>query len=142
MLAEYNLAEQRYVALRSIGDTRFERGDDASIPTSLCLSQDGKSLYITLWQCGIGVHIYDLADHCLRKPLNLPDVPGLQWPNCWTSDQVGKYLYVTLNHQTHLVRVDIATAQITELGPSDKALCRSGRDLYVAAPRGIRKIRL
>ena len=36
LLAEYNLAEDRYEALRSIGDTRLERGgDDASIPTSL-----------------------------------------------------------------------------------------------------------
>ena len=56
LLAEYDLVKKRYVALQSIGDTRFERGDDTSIPTSLCMSEDGTSLYVTLWQCGIGVH--------------------------------------------------------------------------------------
>ena len=142
LLAEYDLTERRYVALRSIGDTRVQRVDDASIPTSLCLSQDGKSLYITLWQCGIGMHVYDVADHCLREPIVLPDASGLNWPNCWSAAQAGNDLYVTLDHQTHLVRADIVRGQITELGKSDKAVCRSGNNLYVSISNGIRRIRL
>ena len=142
LLAEYDLTARCYAALRSIGDTRVERGDDASIPTSLCLSEDGRSLYITLWQCGIGVHVYDVGDHCLRKPLVLPDAPGWSWPNCWTSAQAGNDLYVTLTHQTHLLRVDISGGQITEMGASGKAICRSGRNLYVATGNGIRRIKL
>jgi hypothetical protein len=141
LLAEYDLVERRYIALRSIGDTTVARGDDASIPTSLCLSEDGKSLYITLWQCGIGVHVYDVGDHCLRKPLVLNAVPGLKWPNCWRSVQAGKDIYVTLNHQSHLVRIDIATGHVTEMGESGKALCRNGPCLYVASSTGIRRIR-
>ena len=142
LLAEYDLVERRYVALRSIGDTRVERVDDASIPTSLCLSEDGRSLYITLWQCGIGVHVYDVADHCLREPIVLPDAPGLNWPICWTAAQDGNDLYVTLDHQTHLVRVDIARGRSTEMGTSGKAICRGGGNLYISIPEGIRRIRL
>ncbi len=140
LLAEYDLAEDRYDHLASIGDTRFERGDDASIPTSLSLSEDGRSLYVTLCQCGIGVHVYDVGDHCLRVPLALPDAPGGNWPNCWRSAQIGKGLYVTLGHQTHLVRVSLADGSITRMGASGKAICRSGTSLYVAAPGGIRRI--
>jgi hypothetical protein len=142
LLAEYDLVERRYVALRSIGDTRVERDDDASIPTSLCVSDDGKSLYITLWQCGIGVHVYDVADHCLREPIVLPDAPGLNWPNCWSAAQAGNDLYVTLDHQTHLVRVNIARGRSTEMGTSDKAICRGGGNLYISISNGIRRIRL
>lgn len=142
LLAEYDLVARCYVALRSIGDTRVERDDDASIPTSLCLSDDGKSLYITLWQCGVGVHVYDVGDHCLRKPLLLPDARGWNWPNCWMSAQAGNDLYATLSHDTHLVRLAMPGGQVTEMGPSGKAICRNGRTLYVSTANGVRRIRL
>ena len=88
------------------------------------------------------MHVYDVGDHCLRGPLVLPDAPGWSWPNCWRSVQAGNTLYVTLNHQTHLVRVDLAGGEIAEMGACGKALCRSGPNLYVATSNGIRRIRL
>ncbi len=144
LLAVYDLVEQRYVGLHGIGDTRFARSDDASIPTSLSFSEDGTTLYITLWQCGVGVHVFDVRDRRLLDPLVLPDTRrngDTQFPECWDAAQRGDHLYVVQGHDPRLVRVDLRDGSVAPVARSGKTVCRNAETIYVAVSRGIQRIR-
>ncbi|WP_148618859.1 YncE family protein [Mariniblastus fucicola] len=72
MLSIYDVAEERYIASKSIGDTMLERGVDSSIASGMVFSNDAKSLFISMRQCVVGVHIFGVAQNRLLKPVAFP----------------------------------------------------------------------
>jgi DNA-binding beta-propeller fold protein YncE len=104
LLAVYDLADEKYVALKSIGDTLKARGDDSSIPAAFALSSDSSALYIAMRQCTAGVHVFDTTTNELRKPTTFASVhEAFPWPNCSDIACADGKIYVTVGSNHELV---------------------------------------
>lgn len=110
LLAIYDLVQERYVALKSIGDTLEVRADDSSLPSAFAFSTDGLTLYIAMGQCMAGVHVLDTVSNELRRPITFASMhKGFPWPGCTDIACEDGNIYVTVGSNHELVVLDAET---------------------------------
>jgi len=134
LLAVYDLATGRYVAIKSIGDTLKARGDDSSIPAAMAFGPDGRTLYIAMSQCMVGVHVYDTVDDTLRQPITLASVDEhFTWPACRDVAVLGDELLVVVGANHELAVLDRRTGRRRMTAPVGRPGGESPGEIAVSA---------
>jgi hypothetical protein len=144
LLAVYDLVAQKYLTIKSIGDTLKARGDDSSLPAAMTFSRDGQLLFVAMGQCMAGVHVFNTESNDLLRPITFASRHRyFRWPGCRDiALQCGK-LFVVVGSNNELAIVDEAarrTAKVVELPGGDgpgKLAIRDNR-LYVCHSRSRR----
>jgi YVTN family beta-propeller protein len=106
--------------------TKVKDISSGTIPRGLAVSKDSKTLYIALTG-GSGICVVDIAD--MKKTGEI--TAGIN-PRHVITD--GKYLYVTLNSESRLVKINTENRKVdaqTETGKSPRTACLSKDGKYV-----------